>query len=413
MASFDRIDHEALLHKVNASPTITRQLRAWLKAGILDGDTLFPSDRGTPQGGAISPLLANIALHGLEELVQQRFPARRVKGEQLHAATLIRYADDLVVLHATEEVVRQSQEVIATWLKEMGLELKPSKTRIGHTLHELDGRTGFDFLGCTIRQFPVGAARCARNGQGRPLGFITLIRPSQDAMRRHVARLREIIADHATRSPVVLIKHLTPVIRGWSNYYSTQVSSRIFKKLDYILFQMLLRWAYHRHPNRGRSWVAGKYWDIVKGKGWTFRWRPTNCRLCQHADTKIVRHIKVQGTRSPFDGDWLYWSIRMGQHPDVFSAAAKLLKRQQGRCTWCGLFFRPGDQWQIDHIIPRSKGGTEATSNLQLLHQHCHQRKHGKPQEGMDDNHQTTEEPDEGKLSRPVLKPSGGSDPFA
>src|SRR5262249_34268419 len=126
---FDRIDQEALLRKVNAGPAMTRQLRAWLKAGILDGDTLFPSESGTPQGGVASPLLANIALHGLEERIRQRFPCRMVKGERLKAPTLIRYADDLVVLHDKEEVVRQCQEVIADWLKALGLELKPSKTR--------------------------------------------------------------------------------------------------------------------------------------------------------------------------------------------------------------------------------------------------------------------------------------------
>src|SRR5262249_14131035 len=139
--SFDRIDHEALLAKVNAAPAVARQLRAWLKAGTLDGDTLFPSEQGTPQGGAISPLLANIALHGLEELVRRRFPDRRVNGEQLYAAILVRYADDFVVLHEKEDVVRGAQAVIAEWLRTMGLELKPSKTRIGHTLREV-GREG-------------------------------------------------------------------------------------------------------------------------------------------------------------------------------------------------------------------------------------------------------------------------------
>src|SRR4051794_39209181 len=177
---FDRIDHEALLAKVNAAPTVARQLRAWLKAGILDGDTLFPSEQGTPQGGAVSPLLANIALHGLEELVRQRFPARRVKGERLYAAILIRYADDFVVLHEKEDVVREAQAVIAEWLRTMGLELKPSKTRIGHTLRDVGGRVGFDFLGFTVRQFPAGATRTQCNGSGKPLGFITLIKPSRE-----------------------------------------------------------------------------------------------------------------------------------------------------------------------------------------------------------------------------------------
>src|SRR5262249_38314766 len=160
-----------------------RQLRAWLKAGILDGDALFPSEQGTPQGGSVSPLLANIALHGMEELIGRRFPRREVRGEVLRAAALIRYADDFVVLHEKEDVVREAQQAIAEWLKVMGLELKPSKTRIGHTLNEVDGRAGFDFLGFTVRQFPAGTTRSKCNGRGQRLGFVTLIRPSREATR--------------------------------------------------------------------------------------------------------------------------------------------------------------------------------------------------------------------------------------
>ena len=411
---FDRIDHEALLAKVSAAPAVARQLRAWLKAGILDGNTLFPSEQGTPQGGAVSPLLANIALHGLEELVRRRFPARMVKGERLYAAILIRYADDFVVLHEKEDVVREAQAVIAEWLRTMGLELKRSKTRIGHTLRDVGGRVGFDFLGFTVRQFPAGATRTQCNGSGQPLGFVTLIKPSREAVQRHVDRLREIIASHSQTSQATLIGHLNPVIQGWSRYYSTQVSKATFHKLDHLLTQMLLRWAYRRHPRRPRSWVVRKYWDIDKGCNWAFRCRQKDFWLCRHDRTLIVRHVKVQRARSPFDGDWLYWSARLGRHPGVAPGVARLLKKQQGKCPWCGLFFRHGDVWNVDHLVPKSQRGTDAEDNLQLLHRHCHLRKHGKlPSSGVNDNHQATEEPDAGKPARPVLKPSGGSDPFA
>jgi RNA-directed DNA polymerase len=393
---FDRIDHEALLQKVNASPTVTRQLRAWLKAGILDGDTLFPSEQGTPQGGAISPLLANVALHGMEALVRQRFRRRMLKGERLNTPNLIRYADDFVVLHAKEDVVRQCQEVIAEWLKPMGLELKPSKTRIGHTLREVGGRAGFDFLGFTVRQFPAGATRSACNGHGKKLGFVTLIKPSKEAVNRHVARLREVLTEHRRTAQADLILRLNGIVRGWSNYYSTQVSKETFHRLDHILTHMLLCWAQRRHPSRGKRWVAERYWDMEGGgRKWTFRCRQRDIRLYTHAGTRIVRHVKVFETRSPYDGDWVYWSTRHGRYPGVHPVVAKLLKMQKGKCSWCGLFFRHGDHWNVDHIVPKSKGGTDATDNLQLLHRHCHQKKHGKPCGGVDDNHQTTEEPDE------------------
>ena len=333
-----------------------------------------------------------------------------MKGERLYAAILIRYADDFVVLHEKEDVVREAQAVITEWLSTMGLELKPSKTRIGHTLRDVGGRVGFDFLGFTVRQFPAGATRTQCNGSGRPLGFVTLIKPSREAVQRHVDRLREIIANHTQTSQATLIGHLNPVIRGWSRYYSTQVSKATFHKLDYQLTPMLLRWAYRRHPRRPRRWVVRKYWHIEQGCYWAFRCGQRDFWLCRHDRTVIVRHVKVQGTRSPFDGNWRYWSARLGRHPGV----ARLLKKQQGKCPWCGLFFRLGDVGNVDHLVPKSQGGTDAEDNLQLLHRHCHLRKHGKlPCSGVNDNHQTTEEPDAGKPARPVLKPSGGSDPFA
>jgi 5-methylcytosine-specific restriction endonuclease McrA len=246
-----------------------------------------------------------------------------------------------------------------------------------------------------------------------PNSFLTLIKPSREAVRRQVASLREIVADHTGAPQVALIRHLNPVIRGWSNYYSTRVSKALFHRLDRTLTHRLLRWAYRRHGRRPRSWVVRKYWDVVPGRTRAFRCPDTDFRLCRHDDTKIVRHVKVRGARSPFDGDWLYRRVRLGRHPGVAPAVARLLKRQRGACAWCGLFFRCGDVWNVDRIVPKSQGGTDTTGDLQLLHRHCHQQKHRPPRRGMDDSHQATEEPDAGKLARPVLEPSGGSDPFA
>ena len=142
--------------------------------------------------------------------------------------------------------------------------------------------------------------------------------------------------------------------------------------------------------------MVRKYWDIGEGRSWAFRCPQRDFWLCRHDRTAIVRHVKVRHTRSPYDGDWLYWSSRLGRHPGVPAGVARLLKKQRGKCPWCGLFFRHGDEWNVDHIVPKSQGGTDAKDNLQLLHRHCHLRKHGKlPCSGMSDNHQTTEEPDE------------------
>jgi len=184
---FDRINHDALLDKLQTFPLMRRIIKAWLKAGIMDGDTLFPTREGTPQGGVISPLLANIALHGLETEIQSRFQRNKRAGTTMMMWTpaVIRYADDFVVLHRDEGVVRECQRIAQDWLKGMGLELKSSKTRIGHTLKEMDGTAGFDFLRFTVRQFPVGKYHTGKQG-GKALGFKTIIKPSKKKVKLHL-----------------------------------------------------------------------------------------------------------------------------------------------------------------------------------------------------------------------------------
>jgi len=158
-ASFDQINQEKLLAKLNTFPTFRRQIKAWLKSGVLDQGQWFPTQAGTPQGGVASPLLANIALHGMEERIRQAFPRRNAEGQgNRQPPHLIRYADDFVVLHEDLAVVQQCQQLLSEWLAPMGLGLHPSKTHITHTLHQYEGKVGFDFLGFTVRQFPVGQA---------------------------------------------------------------------------------------------------------------------------------------------------------------------------------------------------------------------------------------------------------------
>jgi RNA-directed DNA polymerase len=224
---FDRINHEALLKKLNTSPTIRRQVRAWLKAGVMDGKQLFSTSEGTPQGGVISPLLANIALHGMEERIKQ-YP-RSLKGKKREnsvSLSLIRYADDFVILHEDITVVQRCREIISEWLLDMGLELKPSKTRLTHTLNECEGeKPGFDFLGFKVRQFKVGRHHSAKNPHKELLGFKTIITPSKQKLKIHYERLVSIINDHKAMPQSALIRNLNPVITGWSNYYSAAVKA--------------------------------------------------------------------------------------------------------------------------------------------------------------------------------------------
>ena len=161
---FDRINHQALLAKLHTCPAMRRAIRAWLKAGVMDGAALFPTTEGTPQGGVASPLLANIALHGLAEAIRAPFPQGNGKAKPL----VVRYADDFVILHHDLAVIEETQRLASAWLAGMGLELKPSKTRITHTLHAHDGQRGFDFLGFTVRQFPVGCWRTENPRKSKP-----------------------------------------------------------------------------------------------------------------------------------------------------------------------------------------------------------------------------------------------------
>jgi RNA-directed DNA polymerase len=366
---FDRINHEALLEKLKTFPTMRRQIRAWLKAGVVDSDKLFPTSEGTPQGGVCSPLLANIALHGLENNLRQAFVSN-------NAPILIRYADDFVLLHPNLAVVHRCQLLIADWLDGMGLELNSSKTRLAHTLlrHETE-EPGFNFLGFNIRQYQAGKYQSGKTSHGKLLGFKTRITPSKKKVQIHTKRLRQIIAAHMSTTQESLIDHLNPVICGWANYYSTVVSSQTYSEVDNNLYHQLRAWAKRRHPNENLHSVTRNYW-LVNQLGWVFASKKedshTTVRLRKHSETQINRHLKVQSTRSPYDGDLIYWSTRMGRHPQLPLRVASLLKTQKGKCNYCGLFFRDEDKLEIDHTVPKSLGGRDNYENLQLLHRHCH-----------------------------------------
>jgi RNA-directed DNA polymerase len=400
---FDRINHDALLDKINTFPALRRLIKGWLKAGVLDGDTLFPTEEGTPQGGVISPLLANIALHGLEEFIRSSFPRHRTvagKGSVPWQPHVVRYADDFVVLHQDREVIRQCHQLAQGWLKGLGLELKPSKTRLTHTLLVQGERCGFNFLGFHIRQFPKGKYRSGKQAGGTKLGFKTIIRPGKEKVLLHYRKLAVIIRRMSSCPQEELVKALNPIIRGWSNYYRSVNGKRVFQKLDHLIFRALRSWARRRHHNKGARWIVRRYWQMP---AWTFGCRegPT---LLTHMATPIRRHVKVQGGRSPFDGDWTYWTSRLGRYPGISHWLAQLIKRQKGVCYHCGQYLMPGSSLEIHHIDGQHSNGH--IRNLAAVHRHCHDRLHGKTSQkgSVDDNNGPTEEPDEAKVSRPVLK---------
>ncbi len=369
---FDRINHKALIDKLHTYPTLSRLIKSWLKAGYMEGKELFHTNEGTPQGGVISPLLANIALHGMEERVKQY--AETLKGNKRNnrrSLNLIRYADDFVIMHEDLNVVKKCQEIIADWLGNMGLGLKPSKTKLTHTFKEIEGNTGFDFLGFHIQQHKVGNYRSAKSGKGTLLGFKTLIIPSKAKIKTHLIKIAEIIDTHKTAPQAALISKLNPIIRGWSNYYSTVVSKETFSKVDALTYDKLRAWA----RTRGKGDInKDKYWRTVNNRNWCFS-TEDGLELLTHSCTPIVRHTKVKSEASPFNGDWTYWSKRRGEYPETPKRVSTLIKKQKGICPHCGLYFSSADIVEVDHIKPKSLGGKDTYDNLQLLHKHCHDTK--------------------------------------
>lgn len=391
---FDRIDHAYLLAKLDTFPRLRRLIKSWLKAGIMEEEILTPSWAGTPQGGPASPLLANVALHGLEEELRRSVP-RRKHGLNWQP-TVVRYADDALILHRDLETLMALHDRAEGWLQHVGLRFKPRKTRISHTLHSHQGKAGCDFLGFNVRQYRVGRHRSGKNGTGKPLGFKTLIKPSRDAQKRHLRRTGALIRRHRGASQETLTKALGPVITGWSRYYAHVVSKAVFGKRYYRVHHQLRRWALWRHPHKGYRWRMSRYWlrkDGVIGFGKTQT-------LPKHPDMPITRHVKVAGTRSPYDGDWAYWGLRLRRYAGLSPREQQLLRAQSGQCGWCGLYFTISDRIEVHHE-DRDRTNDRFT-NLKLLHRHCHDTVHSTHDKG----HQAEKLHDR-KRSRAVLQRQG------
>src|SRR5499427_234973 len=348
-------------------------------------------------GSVVSPLLALIALHGMDQAITRVYPHARV----------IAYADDGVVLHEERQVLEHCQELLKTWLAEMGLSLNEAKSRISHTLE--GDQPGFEFLGFDIRQYRVSKYQAGKGpgGHGR-LGFKTLIKPAKVKGQAHLAALGRIIKRGKALPQGPLIRQLNPIIRGWANYYRVGVSYAVYERLDHLTWSKLRHWARWRHPRKSTAWAIRRYWHRV-GTRLTFATSATDpdaVHLLAHSEVPITRHVKVQGNRSPYDGDWVYWSTRQGRHPNVGARLARLLKQQHGRCRRCGRFFQHDDRIEADHINGNHRDSRSV--NLQALHGHCHNaktREHGDylpPR--LRGKHQNTEERREAKVTRAVLE---------
>jgi len=292
---FDHISHQWMLTNIPIDRVVLRQ---WLSAGFIENGKLFQTTMGTPQGGIISPVLANMTLDGMEKAIYLATRKRQKDNGILYfnkyKAHLIRYADDFIVTANNPEVLREKiKPAIVDFLMDRGLILSEEKTHLTH----ID--TGFDFLGQNIRKY---------NGK-------CLITPSKESIRSIQTKLKERITSLKSVSPVVLIKVLNPIIRGWCNYHQPIVAKRAFSKLDHYLFQLLWKWAINRHPNKGHFWIKKKYFKSINGQKWTFFGYNDVKKLItlfQASNTPIKRHVLVSNKANPFDDSWnAYFNRRL------------------------------------------------------------------------------------------------------
>jgi RNA-directed DNA polymerase len=385
---FDKINHDYLLEKIGMKGAYKKQIKYWLKSGVLDAKTFTETTEGTPQGGVISPLLANIALHGLETIlkkwIQDKPLLSRVgkpvdRNRRASTIKVVRYADDFVVIHRDKSIILEAREEIKRFLLPIGLELSAAKTRLTHTLElqsedtaeeGFDGKVGFNFLGFTVKQFKT-KHRSAKAVSGELLGSKTLFYPSKKSNNKHQSKLHDLVFINGKNlNQVELIKKLNPIIRGWASYFgvSDANTTNHLNKHDYLLYLKLRKWATRKTKSAAKS---SKLWSRLGKNNWTFREK--DVVLLKHIDysNPIATYVKVRSESSPYNPKELtYWTkrIKFG----VNSRVRQLLTKQKGLCKFCGLPFRFGEVMEVDHIVFFTQGGKDQYSNLQLLHRHCH-----------------------------------------
>jgi len=340
-------------------------LGKWLKAGFMDQGTLYPTEAGTPQGGAASPVLANLTLDGLERELQERFP--KPKSGHKAKVNLVRYCDDWIITACSKEILEHEvKPLVERFLAERGLGLSPHKTRIVH----ID--EGFDFLGQNVRMY-----------KGK-----LLIKPSRQSVQSLLRKVREVIQGNKPTPAGQLIGQLNPLLRGWANYHRHVVSKVIFAKMDHAIFQALWRWAKRRHPNQPPGWIRQKYFTRGADNRWvlfgttiTSRGKTQEHRLIRLAKTPIKRHIKVKAAANPYDPEWeRYFEARLGvKMANSLKGRRSLLylwREQNGICPVCKPSLTTLTGWHNHHILWRSKGGSDDAANRVLLHPNCHRQVH-------------------------------------
>ena len=384
---FDTISHEALIKKLETFPAMESQVLAWLKAGIMEEyrhttKDITDTTQGTPQSGLLSPLLVNVALHGLEDHLKgfvKTIPRKplptsnrgtKAKGQAFYYALgVVRYADDFVLMHNNKQILERCIEESKNFLSLVSLDISEDQSQLR------DGREGFQFLGFQIiLLFRKGKYSCK-------------IYPSRENQARFLKKVRGIIQSSKAVKSYDLIERLKPVIIGWAHYFQYCEKSLTFTKLNNLLFEKLRAWAFRRDRRNNRTAIKEEYFPTGKTYSYLGGVHSDNWVLNGQKKTKFgfktnflpniswipsKTFTKIVGASSPLDGKDVYWANRAAKFSYSFTRHHKLLKRQKNLCLWCGIHFQPDDVVEVDHIIPRRSGGKDVYENLQLLHKYCH-----------------------------------------
>ncbi|WP_455283756.1 group II intron reverse transcriptase/maturase [Cupriavidus necator] len=362
---FDHISHDWLERNVPMDRAI---LRKWLKAGVVFQGQFQATEAGTPQGGIISPTLANVALNGLERQLVDSFERKLgVANTRKLKVNVVRYADDFVITGSTPEVLENE---VKPWVEQFlairGLTLSTEKTRI------VNIADGFDFLGWNFRKY----------------SGTLLIKPSKKNVQTFYRKVKEVISANKTVKQSELIRLLNPMLRGWAQYHRAVVAKAAFNRLGHDIFRALWRWAKRRHPGKKADWVRKKYFASVGQRNWVFGTTVVKdvdsevwVELYSLASTPIQRHKKVKGDYNPFDPAQEVYGETLRQERLLGSMAhrkqwIKLYMSQRGLCALCQCKMTKEAGWHDHHIEHRVRGGSDALRNRVLLHPNCHVQVH-------------------------------------
>jgi RNA-directed DNA polymerase len=368
--AFDKLDHDQILNQLGTFPA-RGMVAQWLEAGVVEQGRLHRTEAGVPQGGVVSPVLLNVALHGMEQAAGVRYDPNG--WARADSPVLIRYADDLVALCHTRQEAFEVKARLAGWLAPRGLSFNEDKTRVV-SLDE-----GFDFLGFNVRRY----------------GSKSLIKPSKAAQRRIRKRLRDELRSLRGTNAQAVIKRLNPIIRGWAAYYRTQVSSEVFNSLDHYLWRLVYKWASYSHQNKSTSWVVHRYFAMFnksRRDRWVFGDRHSGAYMHKFFWTKIRRHQIVMGMASPDDPALVeYWASRRRKATlPINKTSRRLIKAQDGRCTICGgtliaVEDRPQNPREWEHWLTNTRqtintiatreSGTSEEADARLVHADCRKGK--------------------------------------